>query len=76
MWTQSQISSVLTQPISPSAEHTTADLFCHHYGVKGEGNVDPDQVGIITSSEFSLKYKQNCSTQGWWTCSFVVGFTV
>ena len=38
---------MLTQPISPGGEHTAADLFCLHYGVKERGNVDPGQVSIV-----------------------------
>ncbi|CAI8035529.1 Spermatogenesis-associated protein 20 [Geodia barretti] len=38
VWTEGEISSLLSSPL-PSSSLTVADLFCHHYGVKSGGNV-------------------------------------
>ena len=43
MWTEGEISSLLSSPL-PSSSLTVADLFCHHYGVKSGGNVPSHKV--------------------------------
>ncbi len=44
MWTKQEISSLLTKTITSESNQTLSDLFCYHYGVGADGNVDPYQV--------------------------------
>ncbi|XP_021375701.1 spermatogenesis-associated protein 20-like isoform X2 [Mizuhopecten yessoensis] len=43
VWTQSQVDSLLGEEVKGHPGVTLANVFCHHYGVKPEGNVDPFQ---------------------------------
>ncbi|XP_078081451.1 spermatogenesis-associated protein 20 isoform X2 [Mustelus asterias] len=44
VWTGQEIQQVLPDPISDATQNITmADVFAYHYGVKGNGNVDPVQ---------------------------------
>ena len=47
VWTKKDISSLLTEKISPDNEKTMSDLFCYHYGVEERGNVEPHQVILL-----------------------------
>ena len=52
VWTEKEITSLLSSPLPspssppapPSPSLTLAHLFCHHYGVKPNGNVSSDKV--------------------------------
>ena len=46
VWTQAEITSLLTQQIKPESDKTLAELFCHYYGVEESGNVNPYQVCV------------------------------
>ena len=47
VWTQREISSLLSSPLPSSPSSTLADIFCHHYGVKAGGNVPSHKVRSI-----------------------------
>ncbi|RZF47334.1 hypothetical protein LSTR_LSTR014375 [Laodelphax striatellus] len=61
VWTHDEVSQLLAAPLDTKPELKLADLFCHHYHVKKNGNVDPNQdphneltnqnVLIVKSSE-------------------------
>ncbi|XP_051889135.1 LOW QUALITY PROTEIN: spermatogenesis-associated protein 20 [Pristis pectinata] len=44
VWTEQEIRELLPDPVSDSTQSITmADVFAYHYGVKGNGNVEPAQ---------------------------------
>lgn len=48
MWTHKEIQLLLAgQPAPTTLEPgvTVADIVCHHFDIRPEGNVDPYQVG-------------------------------
>lgn len=48
MWTAAEIREVLSDMVEEATGATTqADIFMHHYGVKDEGNVQPEQVEYL-----------------------------
>lgn len=45
IWTASEVRELLPDVVKgASASATQADIFMHHYGVKEQGNVSPEQV--------------------------------
>lgn len=48
VWTEREISSLLSSSLPSSSSFTLADLFCHHYGVKASGNVPSHKVRYIS----------------------------
>lgn len=45
VWTASEIRRLLSDVVEGAKSAATqADIFMHHYGVKEQGNVDPEQV--------------------------------
>ena len=46
VWTEQEVRSLLSQPVEGLESVTLADIFCHHYSVKHDGNVNPHQVGF------------------------------
>lgn len=48
VWTFSEIESLLSQPLSCKNDVLMSDLFCHHYNIRSNGNVDPSNVSRKT----------------------------
>lgn len=45
MWTAAEIRELLSDNVEEATGGATqADIFMHHYGVKDQGNVQPEQV--------------------------------
>lgn len=45
MWTAAEVRELLSDVVEGAAGSATqADVFMHHYGVKVQGNVTPEQV--------------------------------
>ena len=44
VWTWDEVQANLTEVVQGKPDLKEADVFCRHYGVKQEGNVDPYQV--------------------------------
>lgn len=48
MWTAAEIRKLLSNTVEEAKGRATqADIFMHHYGVKEQGNVQPEQVEFI-----------------------------
>lgn len=48
VWTASEIRELLSEVLErATGSASLADIFMHHYGVKEQGNVAPEQVGDI-----------------------------
>ena len=47
MWTQEEISSLLSDQMGQDNKRTMAELFCSYYGVEKGGNVKPHQVSHL-----------------------------
>ncbi|VDI05604.1 Hypothetical predicted protein [Mytilus galloprovincialis] len=43
VWTYEEIQSLLTEPVEDKPDTKMADIFCFHYDIKEDGNVDPMQ---------------------------------
>lgn len=47
IWTASEVRELLPDVVEGAAGSATrADIFMHHYGVKEQGNVSPEQVSF------------------------------
>jgi uncharacterized protein YyaL (SSP411 family) len=44
VWTKTDILEILCEPLGGETGKTHGDVFCYHYGVLPEGNVDPSKV--------------------------------
>lgn len=42
VWTYEDIKNLLNQPVTSKPKVNLSDIFCHHYSVKSEGNVNPE----------------------------------
>ena len=48
VWTASEVRELLPDVVEgATGSATQADIFMHHYGVKEQGNVDLEQVGLV-----------------------------
>lgn len=51
MWTAAEVRELLSDEVEgATGSATQADIFMHHYGVKIQGNVSPEQVLLIFMS--------------------------
>ena len=44
VWTENEVRDILTESIPDHAGVTEADVICHHYDIRKQGNVTPGQV--------------------------------
>ena len=47
VWTDTEVRDILTGSVPEHVGVTEADVVCHHYDIRDDGNVTPDQVGNI-----------------------------
>lgn len=52
VWTFDDINKLLSESVENNPELKMADVFCYHFCVKKEGNVDPFQVGYTFCGHF------------------------
>lgn len=46
MWKQADIEDLLPNSVPNQSDLTFSDVFCYHYGVIRQGNVEPYQVPL------------------------------
>jgi uncharacterized protein YyaL (SSP411 family) len=44
VWTYNEVQSLLSKPVDGNTDQSVATVFCTHYDVKPQGNVNPLQV--------------------------------
>ena len=47
VWTDTEVRDILTENVPGHVGVTEADVVCHHYDIRDDGNVTPDQVWTI-----------------------------
>lgn len=47
MWTYDEVSQILNKPLAGKDGVTEADVFCFHFNVQKDGNVDPLKVHAL-----------------------------
>ena len=44
VWRENEVRDILTESVPKHAGVTEADVMCHHYDIRKNGNVTPEQV--------------------------------